>query len=276
MLKVTSCSFISNIFLFSCATSCKTTLLNWNISFVWNCAFVFVVVIKIQKWIYYLFVWFFTKTVNVLNLNLEASWRLTVELSWIPEPDFDPALWTHADLRLCCCISLSSCLRDSVSAGATLEKVYTLLPLLANNRERRGIALDGKLKHEDTNLASSSMWANKSETQPEALNVLRMVHFKMLSSSFSIKEGVLKEVLGIMVSYRVMVKLIVGGSVPCVKILIHTVYWLSLRHSRLWCRHVSRQCGDIEVLHVLPSFMFSGFHLCLRCAHRMMGSRWVD
>lgn len=29
--------------------------------------------------------------------------------------------------------------------------------------------------------------------------------------SFSIKEGVLKEVLGIMVSYRVMVKLIVAG-----------------------------------------------------------------
>ncbi|XP_071379195.1 S-arrestin a [Centroberyx affinis] len=72
---------------------------------------------------------------------------------------------------------------DSVSAGATLHKVYTLLPLLANNRERRGIVLDGKLKHEDTNLASSSI----------------------------IKEGVLKEVLGIMVSYRIMVKLIVGG-----------------------------------------------------------------
>ncbi|XP_042353290.1 S-arrestin a [Plectropomus leopardus] len=72
---------------------------------------------------------------------------------------------------------------DSVSPGATLQKVYKLLPVLANNRERRGIALDGKLKHEDTNLASSSI----------------------------IKEGVLKEVLGIMVSYRIMVKLIVGG-----------------------------------------------------------------
>ncbi|XP_044225095.1 S-arrestin a [Thunnus albacares] len=72
---------------------------------------------------------------------------------------------------------------DSVSAGATLQKDYKLLPLLANNRERRGIALDGKLKHEDTNLASSSI----------------------------VKEGVLKEVMGIMVSYRVMVKLIVGG-----------------------------------------------------------------
>uniref|UniRef100_A0AAQ6AM93 S-arrestin n=1 Tax=Amphiprion ocellaris TaxID=80972 RepID=A0AAQ6AM93_AMPOC len=74
---------------------------------------------------------------------------------------------------------------DSVSPGATLQKVYKLLPVLANNRERRGIALDGKLKHEDTNLASTSI----------------------------IREGVLKEVMGIMVSYRVMVKLIVGGVV---------------------------------------------------------------
>ncbi|XP_020512674.1 S-arrestin a isoform X3 [Labrus bergylta] len=72
---------------------------------------------------------------------------------------------------------------DSVPPGATLQKVYTLLPLLANNRERRGIALDGKLKHEDTNLASSTI----------------------------VKDGVLKEVMGIMVSYRIMVKLIVGG-----------------------------------------------------------------
>ncbi|CAL8366483.1 unnamed protein product [Boreogadus saida] len=72
---------------------------------------------------------------------------------------------------------------DAVSTGASLQKVYTLLPLLANNKERRGIALDGKLKHEDTNLASSSL----------------------------IKEGVLKEVMGILVTYRVMVKLIIGG-----------------------------------------------------------------
>ncbi|XP_068424090.1 S-arrestin a [Clinocottus analis] len=72
---------------------------------------------------------------------------------------------------------------DSVSPGATLHKVYKLLPLLANNRERRGIALDGKLKHEDTNLASTSI----------------------------VKDGVLKEVMGIMVAYRVMVKLIIGG-----------------------------------------------------------------
>ncbi|XP_036393525.1 S-arrestin-like [Megalops cyprinoides] len=74
---------------------------------------------------------------------------------------------------------------DSVPPSTSLKKVYTLLPLLANNRERRGIALDGKLKHEDTNLASSSM----------------------------VKDGVLKEVLGILVSYRVVVKLTTGGMV---------------------------------------------------------------
>ncbi|KAI4796580.1 hypothetical protein KUCAC02_026884, partial [Chaenocephalus aceratus] len=72
---------------------------------------------------------------------------------------------------------------NSVPPGESLQKDFKLLPLLANNRERRGIALDGKLKHEDTNLASSSI----------------------------IKEGVLKEVMGIIVSYRVMVKLVIGG-----------------------------------------------------------------
>uniref|UniRef100_A0AAY5ETW1 S-arrestin n=1 Tax=Electrophorus electricus TaxID=8005 RepID=A0AAY5ETW1_ELEEL len=46
---------------------------------------------------------------------------------------------------------------DSLGQGGKMEKVYTLLPLLANNKERRGIVLDGKLKHEDTNLASTSL-----------------------------------------------------------------------------------------------------------------------
>ncbi|KAL4608387.1 S-arrestin-like [Arapaima gigas] len=72
---------------------------------------------------------------------------------------------------------------DTVDQGENLTAVYAILPLLANNREKRGIALDGKLKHEDTNLASSSI----------------------------VKEGVLPEVLGILVSYRLVVKLIVGG-----------------------------------------------------------------
>nr|XP_014353914.1 PREDICTED: beta-arrestin-2 isoform X1 [Latimeria chalumnae] len=76
---------------------------------------------------------------------------------------------------------------DQVSPSSTFCKVYTLIPLLTNNREKRGLALDGKLKHEDTNLASSTI----------------------------VKEGANKEVLGILVSYRVKVKLVVsrGGDV---------------------------------------------------------------
>uniref|UniRef100_A0A672ZZ91 Beta-arrestin-1 n=1 Tax=Sphaeramia orbicularis TaxID=375764 RepID=A0A672ZZ91_9TELE len=76
---------------------------------------------------------------------------------------------------------------DVVAPSSTFCKVFTLTPFLANNREKRGLALDGKLKHEDTNLASSTL----------------------------LREGANKEILGIIVSYKVKVKLVVsrGGSV---------------------------------------------------------------
>uniref|UniRef100_I3NA34 Beta-arrestin-2 n=1 Tax=Ictidomys tridecemlineatus TaxID=43179 RepID=I3NA34_ICTTR len=76
---------------------------------------------------------------------------------------------------------------DQISPSSTFCKVYSITPLLSDNREKRGLALDGKLKHEDTNLASSTI----------------------------VKEGANKEVLGILVSYRVKVKLVVsrGGDV---------------------------------------------------------------
>lgn len=48
--------------------------------------------------------------------------------------------------------------RDNpVLPGFTLSKVYQLNALLKNNKNKRGLALDGQLKHEDTNLASSTM-----------------------------------------------------------------------------------------------------------------------
>uniref|UniRef100_A0A671THG5 S-arrestin n=1 Tax=Sparus aurata TaxID=8175 RepID=A0A671THG5_SPAAU len=69
---------------------------------------------------------------------------------------------------------------DSVPSGTSLKKDYTLYPLLAHNKDRRGLALDGRLKHEDTNLASSSI----------------------------VKQEVLKEVQGMLVSYKVIVRMI--------------------------------------------------------------------
>ncbi|CAF4937176.1 unnamed protein product [Rotaria sp. Silwood1] len=65
---------------------------------------------------------------------------------------------------------------------STLTKVYSLIPLLANNKDKRGLALDGKLKHEDTNLASSTIIRNNTQ----------------------------KENLGIIVQYKVKVKIIVA------------------------------------------------------------------
>lgn len=44
-----------------------------------------------------------------------------------------------------------------VGPGFTLSKVFSLKPLLANNKNKCGLALDGQIKDEDTNLASSTL-----------------------------------------------------------------------------------------------------------------------
>lgn len=44
-----------------------------------------------------------------------------------------------------------------IGPGFTVSKVFVLTPLLANNKDKWGLALDGQLKHEDTNLASSTL-----------------------------------------------------------------------------------------------------------------------
>ncbi|XP_014676064.1 PREDICTED: uncharacterized protein LOC106816031 [Priapulus caudatus] len=69
-----------------------------------------------------------------------------------------------------------------LAACTTMSKVYYVTPLLANNKDKRGLALDGKLKHEDTNLASSTI----------------------------MNESLQKENLGIIVKYTVKVRLIVA------------------------------------------------------------------
>jgi len=58
-----------------------------------------------------------------------------------------------------------------------------LTPLLSSNKDRRGIALDGQLKRQDTNLASSTLLANPDQ----------------------------RDAFGIIVSYAVKVKLYLGA-----------------------------------------------------------------
>ncbi|KAK3561279.1 hypothetical protein QTP86_030696, partial [Hemibagrus guttatus] len=87
---------------------------------------------------------------------------------------------------------------DMVPSGTSLKKVYTLYPLLKHNQERRGLALDGKLKHEDTNLASSSI----------------------------VKAEVLKEILGILVSYRVVVRGSAAGMIGSSEVAVEVPFLL--------------------------------------------------
>uniref|UniRef100_A0A0A9Y0J1 Beta-arrestin-1 n=4 Tax=Lygus hesperus TaxID=30085 RepID=A0A0A9Y0J1_LYGHE len=70
-----------------------------------------------------------------------------------------------------------------IGPGFTLSKVFSLTPLLANNKDKWGLALDGQLKHEDTNLASSTFVTDPSQ----------------------------RENLGIIVQYKVKVKLCLGA-----------------------------------------------------------------
>jgi beta-arrestin len=45
----------------------------------------------------------------------------------------------------------------SVPPSSTLCKVFQITPTLNENKDKRGLALDGQLKHEDTNLASTTI-----------------------------------------------------------------------------------------------------------------------
>ncbi|KAI1234888.1 hypothetical protein IHE44_0003273 [Lamprotornis superbus] len=73
-------------------------------------------------------------------------------------------------------------INENVAANSTFSKTYSVTPMLSANRQKRGLALDGKLKHEDTNLASTTI----------------------------LRPGMDKEVLGILVSYKVKVNLVVS------------------------------------------------------------------
>lgn len=44
-----------------------------------------------------------------------------------------------------------------IQPGSSMQKTMYLTPLLQNNAERRGVALDGQLKREDSNLASTTL-----------------------------------------------------------------------------------------------------------------------
>ncbi|XP_074467533.1 arrestin 3a, retinal (X-arrestin) isoform X1 [Sebastes fasciatus] len=72
---------------------------------------------------------------------------------------------------------------ETVEPSGTYENTLNITPLLTENKEKRGLALDGRLKDEDTNLASTTI----------------------------LRPGVEKDVLGILVSYKIKINLMVAG-----------------------------------------------------------------
>lgn len=61
---------------------------------------------------------------------------------------------TSVDVWICLCFILH---RETVDPSSTYDNTLSITPLLAENKEKRGLALDGRLKDEDTNLASTTM-----------------------------------------------------------------------------------------------------------------------
>uniref|UniRef100_A0A3P9HNQ0 Arrestin-C n=1 Tax=Oryzias latipes TaxID=8090 RepID=A0A3P9HNQ0_ORYLA len=54
---------------------------------------------------------------------------------------------------------------ETVGANSTFEKSFQVVPLLADNKDKRGLAVDGRLKDEDTNLASTTLGQGERELQ---------------------------------------------------------------------------------------------------------------
>uniref|UniRef100_A0A8C6TR24 Arrestin-C n=1 Tax=Neogobius melanostomus TaxID=47308 RepID=A0A8C6TR24_9GOBI len=75
------------------------------------------------------------------------------------------------------------CQEFTVDPNGTYENTLAITPVLTENKDKRGLALDGRLKDEDTNLASTSI----------------------------LKSAIDKEVLGILVSYKIKINLMVAG-----------------------------------------------------------------
>ncbi|TRY97935.1 hypothetical protein DNTS_000277 [Danionella cerebrum] len=69
---------------------------------------------------------------------------------------------------------------DQINANSTFEKEYRVTPSLANNKEKRGLALDGKLKDEDTNLASSTILQPDMDKQMQGVAVSYLIKVTLM------------------------------------------------------------------------------------------------
>ncbi|XP_068918575.1 arrestin-C [Petaurus breviceps papuanus] len=80
---------------------------------------------------------------------------------------------------------------ETVAANSTFSKSFTVTPSLAANCQKQALALDGKLKHEDTNLASSTIL--QPGTDKEALGIL--VSYQVKISIVASRGGILGDLM---------------------------------------------------------------------------------
>lgn len=112
--------------------------------------------------------------------------------------------------------------------NGTYENTLSITPLLSENKEKRGLALDGRLKDEDTNLASTTVYVLhrlhliiarkfKQSGDQSSSCVCEFVSWLLIREIIAIplphrlREGLEKDVLGILVSYKIKINLMVAG-----------------------------------------------------------------
>ncbi|CAJ0583203.1 unnamed protein product, partial [Mesorhabditis spiculigera] len=107
-----------------------------------------------------------------VNVHLQNNSNKTVKKIKVSVVQVaDICLFTTASYN-CEVARVENCEGFPVGPGATISKVLGLTPLLSNNKDKRGLALDGQLKHEDTNLASSTIYDEDSKTPKENLGII--------------------------------------------------------------------------------------------------------
>lgn len=123
------------------------------------------------------------ETISV-NVHVANNSNRTVKKIKVSVRQFaDICLFSTAQYK--CTVAEVESEENPVGPGFTLSKVLTVQPLLKNNKDKRGLALDGQLKHDDSNLASSTIITDQAH----------------------------RENLGIIVQYKVKVKLLIGGPI---------------------------------------------------------------
>ncbi|XP_060518068.1 arrestin homolog [Cylas formicarius] len=118
-----------------------------------------------------------------VNISIRNnSNKVVKKIKAMVQQGVDVVLFQNGQYRTCVA-SIETQEGCPINPGSSLQKVIYLFPLLSSNRNRRGIALDGQLKKQDTNLASTTLLASPDQ----------------------------RDAFGIIVSYAVKVKLYLGA-----------------------------------------------------------------